>query len=70
MKKTTPTKKRTTTKKAAPHQPFAVFQTSADLKSALLIVSLFINFFVFCLWLTLQVTSQYDEALVDFLIHR
>lgn len=66
MKKNT-TKKQTTAKKSK-QQP--VFQTSADLKTALLVVSLLLNVFVFCLWLTLQITSQYDAALHSFFILR
>lgn len=40
------------------------------LKSAVLIISLLINLFVLSLWVALQVTSQYDQALFDFFIHR
>jgi len=66
MKKNT-TKKRAVVVKA--NKP-PVFQTSADLRTALLIVSLILNVFVFCIWLTLQLTSQYDAALYDFFIFR
>jgi hypothetical protein len=47
-----------------------VFTTGADVKTALLIVSVTINLFVLCLWVALQVTSYYDQALVNFFIHR
>ncbi|HEX8389822.1 MAG TPA: hypothetical protein VF597_00160 [Candidatus Saccharimonadales bacterium] len=43
------TKTNTTTNEAV-----AVFQTSADLKSALLIVSLVVNLFLFTAWLVIQ----------------
>lgn len=46
------------------------FQTGADLKTALLVVSLIANLFVLCLWIALQVTSRYDQALIDFFISR
>jgi hypothetical protein len=64
--------KKNTTKKVAAKknkQP-VVFQTGTDLKSALLVVSLLINAFVFCVWLTLQITSQYDQALYQFFVLR
>jgi len=38
--------------------------------SAVLVVSLLINLFVLCLWLTLQMTNHYDNALFHFFIHR
>jgi hypothetical protein len=48
----------------------AVFQTSADLRSAILIVSLIANLFVLCLWMVLQLTDEYDQALIEFFINR
>ena len=68
MKKaTTRTKKSLKTVKAM--KP-VVFTTGTDAKTALLIVSLTINIFMVCLWVALQVTSRYDQALVEFFIHR
>ncbi|MBP9667914.1 hypothetical protein KBD87_03860 [Candidatus Saccharibacteria bacterium] len=61
-------KKRTTTTKKSSW--LAEFQTSRDVKDALLIVSLIANLFVLCLWIALQLTSRYDDALVSFFIHR
>lgn len=43
----------TETNTAAPER-VAVFQTSEDLKSALLVVSMAINLFVFTAWLIIQ----------------
>lgn len=65
-------KKKTTKTRAAGSKPkkIAVFQTSADLKVALLVVSLAINLFTFCIWLTLQITSRYDVALYNFFVFR
>jgi hypothetical protein len=56
--------------KTAKNGEFVVFTTGADLKTAVLIVSLALNAFMVCLWVALQVSSQYDQALVDFFIHR
>lgn len=66
MKKNTTKKRIVTTKAKKP----VVLQTGTDLKTALLLVSLFINLFVFCIWLTLQITSEYDKALYDFFVIR
>ncbi|AHB42468.1 hypothetical protein RAAC3_TM7C00001G0622 [Candidatus Saccharibacteria bacterium RAAC3_TM7_1] len=45
-------------------------QTERDFKDALLIVSLTINLFILCLWAALQVTTNYDDALVSFFFNR
>ena len=66
MKKNT-TKKAVAAKKTK--QP-VVFQTGADLKTALLIVSLLLNAFVLCIWITLQITYRYDQSLYNFFILR
>ncbi len=63
-KKTT---KRTTTPKLL---KAITTQTSRDLRDALLIVSLTANLFMVSLWVALQVTARYDDALIAFFIHR
>lgn len=50
--------------------PSAEAQTERDFKDAILMVSVFVNLFMLCLWVALQTTSQYDSALVDFFINR
>lgn len=47
-----------------------VLPTSFDVMTAVLIVSLIINLFILCLWITLQVTDRYDLALFQFFVHR
>ena len=42
----------------------AVFQTSEDLKTALLIVSLGINLFVFTAWLVIQTDPRYAAMIL------
>lgn len=58
-----------TTKKRPAKKP-AVFQTSEDAKTALLIVSLLVNLFVLSLWVAVRVTDQYDAALTEFFFNR
>jgi len=43
----------------------AVFQTSEDLKSALLIVSVAVNLFIFTAWLVIQVDPKYALVLLQ-----
>lgn len=43
---------------------------SHDLKTALLIVSLVANLFIFTAWVALQVTTQYDTQVAGFLFNR
>lgn len=47
---------------------FAATQADHDAKTALLIVSLLANSFVFITWVTLQVTSVYDYQFMQFMI--
>lgn len=42
----------------------AIFQTSEDLKTALLIVSLSINLFVFTAWLVIQTDPRYAAMIL------
>lgn len=42
-----------------------VFQTSEDLKSALLVVSVAINLFIFTAWLVVQVDPHYALLLLQ-----
>lgn len=48
----------------------ALTNVNQDLKNSILIVSVVANLAVFTLWLTLQVTSQYDSAFANLLFSR
>lgn len=65
MKKTSIAKQKRSAK-----QNISVFETSKDLRSAVLVVSLLGNFFVLSLWIVLNTTSYYDNALFNFFINR
>jgi hypothetical protein len=65
MKKPTVSKSKRSVK-----QKVSVFETSKDLKNAVLIVSLLGNLFVLCLWIVLNTTNYYDSALYNFFINR
>lgn len=57
-------------KKTAPKvakTPVRIATTGDDVKSALLVVSLTINAVVLIGWITLQVTSKYDDQVAQFL---
>jgi hypothetical protein len=43
---------------------------SQDLKTAVLVVSVVANLFIFSTWLALQVTTQYDTQIANFLFNR
>lgn len=43
---------------------------SQDLKTAVLVVSVIANLFVFTAWLALQVTTKYDVQIANFLFNR
>lgn len=43
----------------------AVFQTSEDLKTALLVVSMAVNLIIFTTWLVIQVDPQYTLILLQ-----
>ena len=45
-------------------------QVSHDLRTAILIVSVVANLFVFTAWLMLQVTTKYDMQIANFLFNR
>ncbi|HET6747475.1 MAG TPA: hypothetical protein VFH06_05205 [Candidatus Saccharimonadales bacterium] len=45
----------------------ATFQTGQDVKNAVLIVSVLANIALFVLWLTVQLTSQYNAALASWI---
>jgi hypothetical protein len=47
-----------------------VSHMSQDLKTAVLIVSVVANLFIFTAWLALQVTTQYDNQIASFLFNR
>jgi hypothetical protein len=59
-------KKKAVTKVAK--TPLRTPTTGDDVKSALLVVSLVINAVVLIGWITLQVTSKYDEQVTQFLM--
>ncbi|HTJ73464.1 MAG TPA: hypothetical protein VL481_02645 [Verrucomicrobiae bacterium] len=43
---------------------------SQDLKSAVLIVSVVVNLFIFTAWIALQVTTQFDTQIASLLFTR
>ena len=43
---------------------------SQDLKSAVLIVSVIANLFIFTAWIALQVTTRFDTQIASFLFNR
>lgn len=43
---------------------------SRDLKNSILIVSIVANLFIFTTWIALQVTTQFDSQLANFLFNR
>ena len=47
-----------------------VSSMSQDLKTAVLIVSVVANLFIFTAWVALQVTTQYDMQVASFLFNR
>ncbi|HSW74195.1 MAG TPA: hypothetical protein VLG71_03480 [Candidatus Limnocylindria bacterium] len=47
-----------------------VSSMSQDLKTAVLIVSVVANLFIFTAWIALQVTTQYDAQVASFLFNR
>lgn len=57
-------------KKVSSEKKLGIQNTKLDLITAALIISLLINLFVVCLWISLQITSQYDSELIRFFIHR
>lgn len=71
-KQTKKTSKTTQAKQVdvAIEEPVATLQTSQDFKTALLVVSVGINLFIFITWLLLQVTTQFDAQVVSFLFSR
>ncbi|OGL21509.1 hypothetical protein A2707_05745 [Candidatus Saccharibacteria bacterium RIFCSPHIGHO2_01_FULL_45_15] len=55
---------------ASAAQALVFNQTDQDLKTAILVVSLFINAFVLVGWILLQVTTVYDFQVATFLFIR
>ena len=47
-----------------------VDQSVQDFRSAVLVVSLAINLIIFTTWIILQITTQYDSALLQALLNR
>ena len=45
-------------------------QMTQDLKTAVLVVSVFANMFVFTVWIALQVTTKFDAQIAGFLFNR
>lgn len=67
------TEKTNTTKTIEPidkAQTVAFSNVSHDLRNAILIVSVVANLFIFTAWLMLQVTTQYDTQIANFLFNR
>lgn len=58
-----------TTEQAA-ESVLPVSQMSQDLKTAVLIVSVLANLFVFTTWIALQVTTEFDTQIANFLFNR
>lgn len=58
------------TKKLAKVNFSAIAQTERDFKDAVLTVSVFANLFILSIWVALQVTSKYDNALASFFLLR
>ena len=58
-----------TTEQAA-ESVLPVSQMSQDLKTAVLIVSVLANLFVFTTWIALQVTTKFDAQIANFLFNR
>ncbi len=48
----------------------AVSSMSQDLRNSVLIVSVIANLYVLIAWITLQVTTQYDVQVANFLFNR
>ncbi|HEV7952013.1 MAG TPA: hypothetical protein VGO98_01420 [Candidatus Saccharimonadales bacterium] len=49
---------------------FAEMNVNEDLKHSILIVSIIANLFVLTTWIALQVTTQYDTQIANFLFTR
>jgi hypothetical protein len=65
--------KTNTTKNESTEMAMEMVQTSnmsQDLKTAVLIVSIVANLFIFTAWIALQVTTQYDIQIASFLFNR
>ena len=45
-------------------------QMTQDLKTAVLVVSVFANMFIFTVWIALQVTTKFDAQIASFLFNR
>jgi hypothetical protein len=63
MKQNKKASKQTKVSASKAAQP-AVFQTGQDVRSAVLVVSVFINLFLFTGWLIAQTTNQYNDQIV------
>ena len=69
VQKTNTAKKESTIESVAA-EAVQVSHMSQDLKTAVLIVSVVANLFIFTAWLALQVTTQYDNQIASFLFNR
>jgi hypothetical protein len=69
VQKTNTAKKESTIESVAA-EAVQVSHMSQDLKTAVLIVSVVANLFIFTAWLALQVTTQYDNQIASFLFSR
>lgn len=60
-----PAKQNQSTTQVSPD--YIVKQLGYDTRNAILVVSLLINVFIFTGWLVIQVSSQFDSALIAYL---
>ena len=58
-----------TTKTQLHEQLLVASPLSHDVKTAVLIVSVFLNLAIFTAWIAIQVTSQYDRQLASLLFN-
>lgn len=46
-----------------------VRQLNRDVRDSVLVVSVLINLYIFVAWLVIQVASNYDNALINYIQH-
>lgn len=51
-------------------QEIPAMRAGEDLKTAVLVVSVVVNLFVFITWLAIQVTTRYDDQIANFIFNR
>lgn len=70
MKEKTNKNQTTESQPASMEAAITTSHMSQDLKTAVLVVSVIANLFVFTAWLALQVTTKYDVQIANFLFNR